>query len=127
MKTNNVSENLLNREFREHGHSTILLTDITYICYKNRQKAYLSVIKDAYTKQVLAYVASKSLEIDFVLETINILIQNHGVSLSSKTIIHSDQGVNYTSHSFRELLKDKKITSINVKMWQLFRNRRISY
>lgn len=109
MKTNNVSENLVNREFREHGPSTILLTDITYIYYEKRQKAYLSVIKDAYTKQVLAYVASKSLEVDFVLETVNILIQNHGISLNCKTIIHSDQGVHYTSHSFRELLKDKEL------------------
>lgn len=58
MKTNNVSENLVNREFREHGPSTILLTDITYIYYKHHKKAYLSVIKDAYTKQILAHVAS---------------------------------------------------------------------
>ncbi len=107
MKTNNVSKNLVNREFREHGPATILLTDITYIYYRNRKKAYLSVIKDAYTKQVLAYVASESLEVDFVLETINNLICDHGVSLNSKTIIHSDQGSHYTSHSFRELLKDK--------------------
>ena len=109
MKTNNVSKNLVNREFREHGLATILLTDITYIYYKNHKKAYLSVIKDAYTKQVLAYVASQSLEVDFVLETINNLIRDHGVSLNSKTIIHSDQGSHYTSHSFRELLKDKEL------------------
>lgn len=109
MKTNNVSKNLVNREFREHGPSTILLTDITYIYYKNRQRAYLSVIKNAYTKQILAYVASKSLEVDFVLETINNLIHNHGVYLSNKTIIHSDQVSHYTSYSFRELLKDKEL------------------
>ncbi len=109
MKTNNISKNLVNREFREHGPSTILLTDITYIYYKNHKKAYLSVIKDAYTKQVLAYVASKSLEVDFVLETIKNLIRGHGVSLNSETIIHSDQGSHYTSHSFRDLLKDKKL------------------
>jgi len=109
MKTNNISENLVNREFREHGPSTILLTDITYIYYKNRQKAYLSVIKDAYTKQVLPYVPSKSLEVDFVLETIKNLMQNHDIPLNNKTIIHSDQGVHYTSHSFRELLKNEEL------------------
>lgn len=109
MKTNNVSENLVNREFREHGPGMILLTDITYLFYNHGDKAYLSVIKDAYTKQVMAYVASESLAVDFVLETVNKLIQDHGISINSKTILHSDQGCHYTSISFRQLLKDKEL------------------
>ena len=109
MKTNNVSENLVNREFREHGPGMILLTDITYLFYNHGDKAYLSVIKDAYTKQVMAYVASESLAVDFVLETVNMLIQDHGISINSETILHSDQGCHYTSISFRQLLKDKEL------------------
>ena len=31
MKTNSLSDNLVNREFKEHGPRMILLTDITYI------------------------------------------------------------------------------------------------
>lgn len=109
MKTDNVSKNLVNREFQEHGPGMILLTDITYLFYNHGNKAYLSVIKDACTKQVMAYVVSESLAVDFVLETVNILIQNHGLSLSSETILHSDQGCHYTSISFRKLLKDKNL------------------
>lgn len=109
MKTNNVSENLVNREFKEHGPGMILLTDITYLFYNHGAKAYLSVIKDAYTKQVMAYVASESLAVDFVLETVNLLIQDHRISINSKTILHSDQGCHYTSISFRQLLKDKEL------------------
>lgn len=109
MKTNNVSENLVNREFQEHGPGMILLTDITYLFYNHGDKAYLSVIKDAYTKQVMAYVTSKSLAVDFVLETVNMLIKDHGISINSKAILHSDQGCHYTSISFRQLLKDKQL------------------
>lgn len=109
MKTNNVSENLVNREFQKHGPGMILLTDITYLFYNHGHKAYLSVIKDAYTKQVMAYVTSQSLTVDFVLETVNKLIQDHGISINSKTILHSDQGCHYTSISFRQLLKDKEL------------------
>lgn len=109
MKTSNVSENLVNREFREHGPGMILLTDITYLFYNHGNKAYLSVIKDACTKQVMAYVASESLAVDFVLETVTTLIQVHGNSLNSETILHSDQGCHYTSISFRQLLKDKDL------------------
>lgn len=109
MKTDRVSENLVNREFQGHGAGRILLTDITYLFYNHGNKAYLSVIKDACTNQVMAYVTSQSLEVDFVLETVNMLILNHGISLSSETILHSDQGCHYTSISFRNLLKDKEL------------------
>lgn len=108
LKTSSVAANLLNREFREHGPSTVLLTDITYLHYSGK-KAYLSVIKDAYTKQILSYVLSQSFEVDFVLETVNNLIRDHGTNLNDHTMIHSDQGVHYTSHSFRDLLKNKKL------------------
>lgn len=109
MKTNSISENLVNRQFQDYGPRMILLTDITYLFYNHGKKAYLSVIKDACTKQVMAYVSSESLEVDFVLETVNILIRDHGVSLSNKTILHSDQGCHYTSISFRKLLSDSKL------------------
>lgn len=33
LKTNNFADNLVNREFEEHGPRSILLTDITYIPY----------------------------------------------------------------------------------------------
>lgn len=107
MKTDRISENLVNREFQEHGPGKILLTDITYLFYNHGNKAYLSVIKDACTKQVMAYKVSQSLAVDFVLDTVDMLIRNHDISLSNETILHSDQGCHYTSISFRQLLKDK--------------------
>lgn len=108
LQTNNVADNILNREFKNHGPRMVLLTDITYIPYNNT-RCYLSTILDAFTKEVLSYVLSESLEVDFVLETVNILIDKHGVSLTTKTLVHSDQGCHYTSYSFIQILKDKKI------------------
>lgn len=108
LKTNNVADNLLNREFKMHGPRTVLLTDITYLPY-NGTRCYLSTILDAYTKEILSYVLSESLEVDFVLETVNQLIDNHGISLTTETLVHSDQGCHYTSYSFIQMLKDKKL------------------
>ena len=108
LKTSNVADNLVNREFTEHGPRMILLTDITYIPY-NGVHCYLSTILDAFTKQILSYVLSESLEVDFVLETVNQLIEKHKINLTAETIIHSDQGCHYTSCSFIQLLKDKKL------------------
>lgn len=103
MKTNAVADNTLNREFRSHGPRKVLLTDITYIPFLEGF-LYLSVIKDAYTNQVLSYVLSESLEVDFVLETVRRLVAEHGTSLDKETLIHSDQGCHYTSIRFRELV-----------------------
>lgn len=108
LKTSNVAENLVNREFEAYGPRMILLTDISYIPY-NGTFCYLSVITDAFTKQALAYVVSESLEVDFVLETVNTLIRNHGISLHAETIVHSDQGVHYTSYKFIQILKDANL------------------
>ena len=108
LKTSNVADNLLNREFEEYGPRVVLITDITYLPY-NGTFAYLSTVIDAFTKQILSYVLSPSLEVDFVLETINRLIDQHGISLHAETIIHSDQGCHYTSHKFINILYDKKL------------------
>lgn len=108
LKTSNVADNIVNREFTKYGPRMILLTDITYIPY-NGVFCYLSTILDAFTKQILAYVLSESLEVDFVLETVNQLIKKHGIKLTTETIIHSDQGCHYTSCSFIQLLKDKNL------------------
>ena len=106
LKTSNYAANILDRQFEAYGPRIVLLTDITYIQY-NGTFAYLSVIMDAFTKQVLAHVLSDSLEVDFVLETVNMLINEHGVSLHAETIIHSDQGCHYTSHKFIDIIKDR--------------------
>lgn len=79
------------------------------ILYGLSMKSYLSTILDAYTKQVLAYVVSDSLEVDFVLETVNLLAKNHGFSLQAQTIINSDQGVHYTSYWFIQLINDSNL------------------
>ena len=99
LKTSNVAENLLMREFEAYGPRVVLLTDITYIPY-NGVFAYLSVILDAYTKEVLSYVLSPSLEVDFVLETVTILMDNHGTELKTETIIHSDYAEEKTIPKF---------------------------
>lgn len=106
IKTNNVAENLVKREFEKYGARKTLLTDITYIPYDGRF-CYLSTIIDAFTKQILSYVLSESLDVDFVLETVNRMVEKHGISLATDTIIHSDQGCHYTSCSFIQLVKDK--------------------
>ena len=105
MRTNAVADNLLKREFRLRGPRKVFLTDITYIPF-NDSFLYLSVIMDSFTDEVLSYVLSESLEVDFVLQTVKQFIAKHGTTLDSEAIIHSDQGCHYTSTSFRAIVSD---------------------
>jgi transposase InsO family protein len=108
IKTSTVAKNIVNREF-DRGPRKVLLTDITYLFYNgHRDVCYLSTILDACTHEVLAYQLSETLKVDFVLETVEKLIKKHGATLDNETIVHSDQGVHYTSLAFIEKLKDAK-------------------
>jgi len=110
LQTNNDAPNLLERRFREGGMRRVLLTDISYIISPQAPRCYLSTIIDAYTKEVLAHIVSPSLEVDFVLETVQLLIKNHGESLlDAETLIHSDQGFHYTSVKFIQIVKDNNL------------------
>lgn len=104
-----VAENLLERKFREYGPRYVLLTNITYLFYGRGNQAYLSSIKDAYTKEILAHVVSSNMKEDFVLETINILMNNHKHELKTDALIHSDQGIHYKAYTFKELLNNSQL------------------
>ena len=108
MKTDAVSDNLVERKFEAYGPRMILLTDITYIPYQGKF-AYLSTIIDAYTRQILAWQVSDNLKVDFVLQTVDQLFKEHGSELKTDVILHSDQGCHYTSVKFRELLTKRDL------------------
>lgn len=76
--------------------------------YGKSQRAYLSVMKDGYTGEALAHVLCNNLKVNFVLETVDLLVENHGDSIeANKCLIHSDQGVHYTSQVFRKKVKEE--------------------
>ena len=106
LKTSNTFPNVVDRKFSESGPRKILLTDITYLFYTGHV-CYLSTIIDACTKEVLAYRVSQSLEVSFVIETVEELCHVHGAEVDNTTIIHSDQGCHYTSYAFIDKLKEE--------------------
>ena len=109
MKTNNYASNKLSRNFKTSKPGEHLLTDITYIFYgKDRKLCYCSTIKDASTNEILAKEYSESLEIKFVLDTVSQLRKCKFIDFN-KCVIHSDQGVHYTSIAFISLLSELSI------------------
>ena len=107
--SNKTYDNVLDRNFKQGIAKKTLLTDITYITYGKYRRAYLSVIKDSSTNMILAWKLSNTLELSFVIETVNQLIDFYENELNNNVMIHSDQGSHYTSLAYQKLLKKNGI------------------
>lgn len=70
-KEHTVFPNLLNRKFKQESIGKVLLTNISYIIFKDNQKAYLFTFLNVYTNDILAYNISKSLKIDIATDTLD--------------------------------------------------------
>jgi len=102
-----IFDNLLNRQFEQTIPGRVLCTDITYLYYGYGRKAYLSVIKDVATKEIVSWQLSNNLTMKFVLDSIDALDSINTVN--SKTIIHSDQGFHYTNPEYVRKVKALKL------------------
>lgn len=106
-----VEPNILNRDFTAIGINTKWSTDITYLYYgKNRNRLYLSAIKDLYNNEIISYEMSTNLDISFVLNTVKKAIAPLSATAKESLIIHSDQGTHYTCIDYKSLLRKNKIT-----------------
>lgn len=107
-KEHSTVENKLKRNFKEGNPREILLTDITYLFYKNSKKCYLSVVKDSVTNEILVWHLSSSLTLNISIDTIKKLKQKK-FKLNKYAYIHSDQGAHYTSPTFQKTLEKSKL------------------
>jgi putative transposase len=102
-----VVENKLNRKFHADAPNEKWLTDVTEFKYGNGQKAYLSAILDLHDNTIVSHVLGKSNNNPLVFETLNIALQE---APSSKPMLHSDRGYQYTSLIFKKMLDENQMT-----------------
>ena len=98
---NLVCPNLVNRRFKEQEPNSVYSTDITYLKYTGAT-AFLSVMLDVKTSEVISYSLSDNLQMGFVLDTITNGIKKYPVK---NLIIHTDRGIHYTNNVYQMLLK----------------------
>ena len=79
-------------------------TDITYIPMR-RGFAYLIAVIDWYSRKVLSWRLSNTMTTDFCLDAVRDAISRYG----RPEIFNTDQGSQFTSHEFTQLLKDNEI------------------
>jgi putative transposase len=84
--------------------------DITYLPTA-RGWLYLAVVLDAYSKRVLGWAFSTSLESSFVLAALRMALTQRGGRCAPGLLFHSDRGVQYASARFRAQLAIAGITA----------------
>jgi putative transposase len=95
------------KEFIPLGSNQLWVSDITYIHLKNGF-AYLSLITDAYSRKIVGFYLSKTLEATGSIKALKMALQNNEVE-PNKLIHHSDRGVQYCCHDYVSVLKNRKI------------------
>lgn len=96
-----ISQNHLNRDFQASKPDEKWVTDITYLIFRG-QKLYLSAIKDLYNNEIVAYHISRRNDLKLVMDTLKKARKRRKVQ---GVLLHSDQGFQYTSRQYNNLLK----------------------
>jgi putative transposase len=101
------SRNILNREFDVDVPNKVWISDITTV-FINYEPYYLCPVIDLYARKVVGYSVGNHQE-----TSLNELafIKAYNTRKPKKGLIfHSDQGLQFTSYKFRNLLRQHKVT-----------------
>jgi len=98
-----ASENLLNQNFTASSENKIWTGDITYLWTKEGW-LYLAVVMDIYSRKIVGWSIDSSLSAELVIRALMMALVHRNPLRG--IIFHSDRGSQYTSSSFRSILKN---------------------
>ena len=92
------------------GNGRLVVADITYI-YTREGFAYLSLVTDAYSRYIVGYCLSRSLDAEGPLRAMYMALETYrAYGISTEGMIHhSDRGVQYASKQYTDLLLSQGI------------------
>lgn len=99
-------KNILKREFNPTEPNAVCCTDITYIWTLSDGFVYLTSVMDLYSRKIIAWVLTKTMEAEEVLRCIRIAIQRR--KTDKPVVVHSDRGSQYVSRLYRILMKNMR-------------------
>jgi transposase InsO family protein len=102
-----VAENLLMRNFVVDKPNKIWLGDITYLKTKEGP-LFLAMVLDLYSRMPIGYNIQNHLRTPLVLDAMQKAIVKRGEP--TELIFHSDQGIQYASEEFKQMLSKYGVT-----------------
>jgi putative transposase len=100
-----VTRNRLKRRFKVDRPNKVWVSDITYI-QAGKRWLYLAVFIDLFSRSVVGWALSESLDHTFVLRALWRAVNRRRPP--KKLMIHSDRGVQYCCKAFRKTVKQFK-------------------
>lgn len=99
--------NVLNRDFHAERPNQKWVTDISYI-HTGQGVLYLSMIRDLFDNSIIAYKVGGEQNINLVLSTVKAAMEKE--KITTELQLHSDQGFQYTSTGYFNLIQQYGIT-----------------
>jgi len=98
----------------------VWVSDITYIG-KRKNPSYLALITDAYSKKIMGYNVSDSLNVKGSLLALEMALKNR-VYKNEPIIHHSDRGLQYCSNEYQQILDKNDIRSSMTEQYDPYEN-----
>lgn len=95
--------NILNEDFNPVEPNAAWCSDITYI-WTCEGFVYLTSIMDLYSRKIIAWVLSPTLEAKWVVEAIEKAKKSRNIT--KPLVMHSDRGIQYTCNSYQKATED---------------------
>jgi hypothetical protein len=106
-KSNRYQNLLVDKTFQDINQ--IWVSDITYIRIGSNF-AYLSMIMDVYSRRIIGFAVSLSLQATLCVEALKMALKNRKIKDYERQLIHhSDKGTQYIFHGYTELLEQHNI------------------
>ena len=96
----NELHNVLNEQFNPDRPNAVWCSDITYV-WTADGFVYLTSIMDLYSRKIIAWSLSETMEVSCVIDTVRKAMQRR--NMDQPLILHSDRGSQYVSKAYREV------------------------
>lgn len=125
VRTTNSNHNF--RKFRNqvqnkvpNGPEELWVSDITYLRL-NGKNAYLALVTDAYSRQVMGFNVSTNMKASLSLEALKMALKNRKYP-DKKLIHHSDRGFHYCWPEYVKILQDNQIIISMTEQYDPYEN-----
>ena len=98
----------------------VWVSDITYTGNR-KNPSYLALVTDAYSKKIMGYDVSNSLEMEGALRALEMAFKNRSYS-KTPLIHHSDRGLQYCSNEYQKALKDNNLSTSMTEKYDPYEN-----
>ena len=101
-----IYENLA-RQIKPTAINQLWVADITYIRLRT-EFVYLAVLLDAFSRRVIGWALGRTLDAELAVSALRMALEER--KPPPGLVHHSDRGVQYASHHYTDLLKQRHVT-----------------